>query len=134
MTERQTLHIKIDAERVVNVIKRNMQGTSTINFVYHHPDKSEQPLEKPDVRETRDKRFVSNPFIISPIKFVDTNPRHIADVKRTARELAEQEGDDPEQYQEEAVEVWEDNVRNMLQEEIVLTRDESELVIQVECE
>lgn len=118
--EVETHNLKVSADTVVNGLKINDQPGEQRMILFRKQigwGHGEGVL-----RDVRGLYWDGEaPPQLRPRAFVDMDHfAYLSEDKRAAREIAEEEGEDPGELAEEAVEIWEDHVRAGLKDEIVV--------------
>lgn len=132
--ETETHNLRVDPDTVIAGLKINSKPGEQRRVVFHHAIGG--GFGDGGLEDIQGMMWDGNsPIIIRPRDFV---PDEIGDpgaARRIAREEAETEDADPDEWEEEALEVWESDARSTLQEEIVVEPrhpEETRTVYQIE--
>jgi hypothetical protein len=118
-TDAQTYEITVDPDAVITGLKINSKPGEDRSVVFHrnmHGEYGEGTL-----RDVRGLMWDGEgPILLRPQDFLEDDVGDYLETRAEGKRAAEQEGEDPEEGAEVAAEVWEEQARQWLQEEIVV--------------
>lgn len=119
MADEETIHLTVDPDTIIKGVKLDDTPGVSRSVVFHR--KLGGGFKPGTLRDVTGLRWGGEgPIIMDPMSFVPDEYKSPSTLVSAARHDAKKEDEDPDEWEETALEVWETDARRGLKEEVVV--------------